>query len=102
MGELKLRKLKRTQLLEMLLEEKKENDRLRERVTELEQKLADRRIELDEAGSIAEAALRLNRIFEAAQEAAQQYLDNVKDLHEHQEERITEKLTEIKKEKENE
>jgi glutathione S-transferase len=86
----------------MLLEEKKENDRLRERVTELEQKLADRRIELDEAGSIAEAALRLNRIFEAAQEAAQQYLDNVKDLHEHQEERITEKLTEIKKEKENE
>lgn len=38
----------------------------------------NRRIELDDAGNIAEAALRLNKIFEAAQKAADQYIDNLK------------------------
>lgn len=36
-----------------------------------------REIELEEAGNIAEAALRLNKIFEMAQKAADQYLYNV-------------------------
>ena len=35
-------------------------------------------IQLTEAGSIAEAALRLNHVFEDAEKAAQQYLENVK------------------------
>ena len=35
-------------------------------------------IELEEAGSIAEASLRMNGIFEAAQRCAEQYLMNVK------------------------
>ena len=35
---------------------------------------------IDEAGSIAEAALKLNHVFEAAQEAAEQYLLSVKYL----------------------
>ena len=37
-------------------------------------------VELEEAGSIAEAALRINGVFEAAQRAAEQYLMNVKRL----------------------
>ena len=37
-----------------------------------------RRIQLAEAGSIAEAALRLNGIFETAQQAADQYLYNLR------------------------
>lgn len=37
-------------------------------------------LELEEAGSIAEAALRLNGVFEAAQKAADQYVYNVKRL----------------------
>lgn len=48
---------------------------LRRRMEEWRQ---SRRIELDEAGSIAEAALRLNGIFEVAQQAADQYLYNVR------------------------
>lgn len=31
-----------------------------------------------EAGSIAEAALRINKVFEAAQQAADQYLENIR------------------------
>lgn len=38
----------------------------------------DKSIELAEAGNIAEAALRLNGIFEMAQQVADQYLMNVK------------------------
>lgn len=50
--------------------------------TEMEADRASRRIELDEAGSIAMAALRLNGVFEAAQQAADQYLYNIKMRHE--------------------
>lgn len=44
----------------------------------LEAERTKREIKLEEAGSIAEAALRLNGIFEAAQSAADQYLHNVR------------------------
>ena len=48
---------------------------LKDRIEEIQ---ASRQIDLEEAGSIAEAALKLNGIFEAAQKAAEQYLINVK------------------------
>lgn len=47
----------------------------------LESERENRRIELEEAGSIAEAALKLNGIFNTAQKAAEQYLYNIKLLH---------------------
>lgn len=54
------------------------------RIEELEQTIesmkSSREIELAEAGSIAEAALKLNGIFEAAQKCADQYLSNVRKL----------------------
>lgn len=78
MTEKELHKLKRGELLEMMLAQSREIESLRERVKELENKLADREIRIRESGSIAEAALKLNGIFEAAQAAADQYLENVK------------------------
>lgn len=39
---------------------------------------ANREIELEEAGNIAEAALKINKIFETAQKAADQYIYNLK------------------------
>lgn len=78
MTEKELHKLKRGELLEMMLAQSREIDALRARVRDLEEKLADREIRIRESGSIAEAALRLNGIFEAAQAAADQYLENVK------------------------
>ena len=44
----------------------------------LRRQLADRTLRLEQVGSIAEAALSLNRVFEAAQAAADQYLESVK------------------------
>lgn len=75
-----LKRLGRAELLELLLEESQENASLRSRVRELEKQLNDREIEIENAGSIAEAALRLNGVFEAAEEAAKQYLENIRRL----------------------
>lgn len=77
-----LKKLSRVELLELLLEESRENERLRAQLEEANEKLHSRRIEMEDAGSIAEAALKLNGVFEAAQQAAEQYLENVRRLSE--------------------
>ena len=58
-----LKKLNRTELLELLVEQSKRIDELQSRLDEAEAKLAERQILLDKAGSIAEASLRLNGVF---------------------------------------
>ena len=87
MTDQELRKLKRTELLELLLTQEKENEELRRQLQKARDRLAERKLSLDEAGSIAEAAMRLNGVFEAAQAAADQYLENVRSLSEGQESR---------------
>ena len=87
MTDQELRKLKRTELLELLLTQEKENEELRRQLQEARDRLEERKLSLDEAGSIAEAAMRLNGVFEAAQAAADQYLENVRSLSEGQESR---------------
>lgn len=64
----------------MLLAQAEENEELRRRLDEAERALADRAIEVQSAGSLAEASLRLNKVFVAADQAAQQYLENVRRL----------------------
>lgn len=119
MADKELRRLKRRELLQMLLAQCEETERLQqeldelsrrheqmtesyerlkvklnvkderlnqkdmkiaELIREMEERQAVREIELEEAGSIAEAALRINEVFEAAQRAAEQYLINVRRL----------------------
>ena len=55
-----------------------ENEKLKIRLEQAEAQLRDRRILIDKAGSIAEAALQLNNVFEDADRAVQQYLENVR------------------------
>ncbi len=80
-----LRKLGRPQLLELLVAQGKELEALKERLAEAEAQLADRRLAIDEAGSIAEASLALSGIFETAEAAAAQYIENIKELSSRQE-----------------
>lgn len=72
-----LKRLRKRDLLEMLLDLTKENGLLRERNDELEAQLQDRMLIISEAGTLAEAALRLNGVFQAAQAACDQYTYNV-------------------------
>ena len=78
MTEKELRRLSRMDLLEMLLEQSREVERLQKELETVENQLSDRRIMEQEAGSIAEASLKLNKVFEAAQQAADQYLENIR------------------------
>ncbi|MDO5785622.1 MAG: DNA repair protein [Eubacteriales bacterium] len=80
MTDQELRKLSRADLLELLLRQSKENEQLREQLKQAQEQLASREIKIDNAGSIAEAALQLNGVFEAAEQAAAQYLENVRRL----------------------
>ena len=82
-----LRKLKRADLLELLVAQGKENEALQEKLRQAEAALWDRQIQLDEAGNIAEAALRLSGVFQAAQQASDQYLENIRKMHEETESR---------------
>ena len=78
MTEKELRRLRRSDLMEILLELSKENEQLRDQLKEAEKKIQDRQILIEESGSLAEAALKLNRIFEDAQAACEQYEYNVR------------------------
>ncbi len=77
MTEKQLKSLRRADLLEMLLTLVKENDELREQLAVAKAELEDRAIKLEPVGSLAEAALTLNGVFESAQAACEQYLHNV-------------------------
>lgn len=113
MTDKELQKLGRRELLQLLLDQAKETDRLskllrdtegqlsqmeegyerlRERLDQKDAKIHElqttlqaerekRETDLSEVGSIAEAALRLNGVFDAAQEAANQYLQSVKEFY---------------------
>ena len=73
-----LRRLRCSDLMEMLLQLSKENLQLRQDLEDARQQLQEKQIKIEESGSLAEAALRLNGIFEAAQAACDQYTENVR------------------------
>ena len=97
MTDRELKKLKRNELLEMLIAQIEENERLKHRMEEQKRQLQDRQIAVEQAGSIAEAALKLNGVFEAAQSAAQQYLENVQRLSTEQDSICRRKLVDAEK-----
>lgn len=78
MTDKELHRLSRKELLEMLLAQTQENEKLKEELRRAQRQLSDRRLLQENAGSMAEAAMRLNAVFEAADRAAQQYLENVR------------------------
>ncbi len=94
MTEKELKKLSRIEILEIMLEQSKEIEQLKGIVAEQEAKISDRAIKVEEAGSIAEASLALNGVMEAAQNAATQYLENIKSLNDNQEEICKRKIEE--------
>lgn len=86
MTERELRKLNRTDLLELLLQQSREMEQLREELDDAKFMLSKRELVMDQAGSIAEAALQLNGVFAAAEDACAQYVESIKTLSGRQEE----------------
>lgn len=89
MTDKELKKLSRFEILELLLMSERQNAELKEKlkceqekVSELTRKLEEKKLDIEEAGNIAEAALKLQGIFESAQAAADVYLEHIKALSE--------------------
>ena len=72
-----LKRLNRKELLEMLVEQGHEVERLQRELTETQAKLNDREIRSEKAGTVAEAAFSLNGVYDAVEAAAKQYLENI-------------------------
>ena len=85
MTDKELKRLSRGELLEMLIQQSKELERLRKQLDAAQTALQNREIAITNAGSIAEAALQLNGVFTAAQDACQQYMENICHLSQNQE-----------------
>ena len=75
-----LERLSRADLLEILVEQSQKIDQLEQLLADAHAELENRKIIISKAGSIAEASIHLNRVFQAAEEAAKQYLDNIEEL----------------------
>lgn len=86
MTEKQLAKLKKPEMLSIMLEQQRRIQQLEAELAQANEKLASRRTGLKNAGSIAEASLALTQVFEEAQKAADGYLAGVKALAEEGEE----------------
>ena len=78
MTDKEFKRLSRSQLIEIIYQFQLQVDKLTEQNQALEQELADKRLRLQDAGNIAEAALEMNDCFRSAQNAAEQYLNEIK------------------------
>lgn len=78
MTDKELRRISRGDLIEIIYQYQQRERELTTENTALKASLEARTTKIAKAGSIAEAALSLNHVFEAAQAAADQYLEEVR------------------------
>ena len=76
-SEKELSRLNRNDLLEIMLAITEENEKLKEQIKDMQAQLDSRAIQINESGSLAEAAAKVNGLFEAAQATCDQYIYNV-------------------------
>lgn len=73
-----LKKLSRSELIEVIYQLKKQEQELQAQLETLQAALQDRKLKTERVGSIAEAALAITDIFEQAQAAADAYLAEIR------------------------
>lgn len=78
MTDKEFKNLSRSQLIEIIYRLQLQIDELNEQKQVLEDALADKRLRISNTGNLAEAALEINDCFRSAQNAAEQYLNEIK------------------------
>lgn len=78
MTDKELKRLNRSELLQILLDQSIEIDHLQRKLSETKAALQERELKIAQAGTLAEAAMRLNQIFADADAAAALYLENIR------------------------
>ena len=82
MTDKEFKRLSRAQLIEIIYRLQLELDKVNDEKQLLESELKDKRLRLSNAGNIADAALEINDCFRSAQNAAEQYLNEIKAIRE--------------------
>ncbi len=77
MTDRELRKLRRSELLELLIAQGKENAALQEKLLQAEEAAQNREMTIREAGSMANAAVEINDLIGTAQRAVDMYTENI-------------------------
>lgn len=96
MTDKELKRLNRTELLQLLMNQVRETEQLQAKVRELTEQIQKHEITCRNAGTLAEAALALNGVFQAADEAAQKYVQEMADRAAKQEQELQAKAEEAK------
>ena len=95
MTEKDLKKLNRYQLLELLIVQTDRADKLQAKLDIAEKQLENQELQISSLGSIAEASLQLKGVFQAAQDAADMYIEAAKKRAEEIEDDAHKKAAEI-------
>lgn len=78
MTDKEFKRLRRSDLIEILYEYQKREKALNEEIAALKAELESRDLKIRNAGSIAEAVVKLNALFETAQKTADDYVEQVR------------------------
>ena len=100
MKEKTLKNLNRSELLELLLVQTKENERLKAELEKTTAELNSKYLDIQEAGSLAGAVIKINGVMEAVEGAARQYLANIAKMEEKTRQKCKEMLEAAEKEAE--
>ena len=82
MTDREFKRLSRSQLIEIIYRFQLREEELMAENKKLKEQLEDRRIRMEHTGNIAEAALSINNVMQSAQDAAQQYIDEIRIMRE--------------------
>lgn len=85
MAEKDLKRLSRADLLQILIALQEKNEELELQLKSAQAQLNDRKILMENSGSIAEVAFQLNGVFSAAEAAAEQYLLSIQAMKKNEE-----------------
>lgn len=77
MTDKEFRRLSRSQLIDIIYQLQLKQEELAADNEKLSEALGDKRIRINKAGSIAEAALEIHNVMQAAQDAAEHYLEEI-------------------------
>jgi len=78
MTDREFKRLSRAQLIEIIYQLQLKEEELTAENRKLKEQLEDKRIRIHQAGNIAEAALEIHNVMHAAQNAAEQYLEEIR------------------------
>ena len=100
MTDKEFKQLSRAQLIDIIYQLQLQVDELKEKNHNLEKALKDKRLRINNAGNIAEAALEINNCFLSAQNAAEHYLNEIREIRKETEEECEWLLSEARAEAE--